>query len=118
VYETKALPAAPFIAFGVAFSVVGWPTLAAAAYYGLVANSQVNSGGDAGSSVPVALIGWSLVLAGAALLAIGVYRLVQHVDRRAGVRFTRDARAQTRWTTTQPDDVLLPDLSRTESRTE
>jgi len=43
-----------------------------------------------------------------------VYRLVQHADRAAGVRFTRDPLARTVWTTAQAADVLPPDPSSTE----
>ena len=113
-YETKAQPAAPFVAIGMVMSLVGWPLLAAAGYVGLVRATAVGTTGDPGPSIPMAFLGWSLVLVGGVLIGIGVYRLVQHADRAAGVRFTRDPLARTVWTTAQPAEVLPPDPSRTE----
>jgi|GEM_PF-1715562 len=103
-YETKAQPAAPFLAGGVAASLVGWPLLGAVAYLGFQPEPH-------GSADPLAFLGWLLVLGGAVLTAIGVYRLVQHADRASGVRFTRDPQDltnATRWTTAQAADVIAP----------
>jgi hypothetical protein len=66
----------------------------------------------------MAVCGWGLVLTGAVLIGIGVYRLVQHADRAAGVRFTRDDQARTRWTTTQAAGVLPPEWARSQSSAE
>lgn len=108
-YETKALPAAPFVTIGLMMTLVGWPVLGAAWYFGIGALA-----GRAGPSEPLAFLGWVLVLGGAAVLGVGVHRLVQHADRAAGVRFTRDPRVlnrSTRWTTAQAADVLPPEAA-------
>jgi hypothetical protein len=113
-YETKAQPAAPFVASGAILSLVGWPVLGAAWYFGVTHPNTVDMGGDSGPSEPLAVLGWALVLAGAVLIGIGVYRLAQHADRAAGVRFTRDAQARTVWTTAQAADVLPQELAHKE----
>lgn len=90
-------------------SLVGWPLLAAAGYVGLLRATAVGTAGDPGPSIPMAFLGWTLVLVGGVLIAVGVYRLAQHADRAAGVRFTRDTMSRTVWTTAQPADVLPPE---------
>lgn len=81
---TLAKPAAPFMAAGTAVTILSFVVLLTSAYFGVLRPANEIA---AGPSVPLAAVGWLGLLTGVSLLAVGVLRLVQHSDRRAGVRY-------------------------------
>lgn len=81
---TIAKPAANFLSWGVAVTILGFVVLLASAYFGVVSPA---GDFDTGPSVPLAWAGWISLALGVSLLSVGVLRLVQHADRNAGVRY-------------------------------
>ena len=79
---TPAQPSAELLGWGAFLSIVGWPLVVTAAYLGLRADSH-------SMTAPTLLMvaAWLFVVAGAVCLAAGVYRVAQHADRTAGIRY-------------------------------
>lgn len=79
---TRAQPSAELLGWGAFLSIVGWPLVVTAAYLGLRASANATRG-------PMLLMigAWVLVVAGALFIAAGVYRIAQHADRAAGIRY-------------------------------
>ena len=85
---TKPRHSALFVGWGVLLCLLGWPILAAA---GFMSARLWGTEEQSGGAVPLALLGWGCVIVGAILAAVGAYRLAQHADRAAGVRFVETA---------------------------
>lgn len=81
---TVAKPASAYLSSGVAVTIVGFVVLLASAYFGVTAPP---TDFEAGPSVALAWAGWIALAGGVALLWVGVLRLVQHADRKAGITY-------------------------------
>ncbi|HEY0118234.1 MAG TPA: hypothetical protein VGC04_05605 [Cellulomonas sp.] len=80
----KQRPAAAFVAWGVGLCLMGGPLLLASVYAHFTAEPAWN---DEHPGMALAVCGWIALGAGLVFLALGVYRLAQHADRAAGVRY-------------------------------
>ncbi|WP_156374019.1 hypothetical protein [Cellulomonas sp. Leaf334] len=79
--------AAATLSFGVVLVVLSAALLLTSAYLGLTTPSSAEGNG----SVPLAVVGWIILVIGLPLLRVGIYRLVDHADDAAVQREHRRA---------------------------
>ncbi len=90
--QTVPRPAAGYVAWGVVLLVLAVPVLLASAYAGLT-HTATEYGNEPSAGLVLAWIGWLGLAAAAAVLGVGIFRLVQHHDRAAGVTYPPSTQA-------------------------